>query len=178
VDQPQSAFDIQPVVEALRRLDHRLDVRWNPAALIVRHGAIDANGKTIPPSYDGRWEVVIYETDMSVHGREFAVVYQVRGEHEEYKPIGMWLVEFMQRWDAAQSDFRENMDQMWAENDALESANDAVEDGAIREAVDRGHFAAYARGGKGTWQGQGADFAAMAAKVTSPPNGQSALIKQ
>jgi len=180
MDAPQSSNEVQPVVAALRRLDGRLDVVWNPRALIVRHGAIDVYGTVIQPTHDGRWEVVIRDTAAGMHAdRDYAVVYQVRGPEDEYKAVGPWLVEFMQKWDSAQAHFREEMARAWAMNDLNEANAARVDDAAVEDRMDRIAFASNYRGGVETWKGRGADFGAMAAKARramAPPNGQPALI--
>lgn len=171
---PQSDADLQPVIQALRRLDHRLDVRWNPRAKIVERGRIDAYGKVSQPRHDGRWEVGIVEGD-----NRWLVIYQIRSDDgsEAYKPVGLWLVEFMQKWDSHQAHFRSVVDQAWKEHDDVDTRAETIDDAAVRETVEVGHFAAYAEGGRATWKGQGADFTSMAKAAMSPPNGLSALIK-
>lgn len=176
---PQSDIDVRPVVEELRLLDRRLDVQWNPHAKLINRPTIDVRGGITPAEYDGRWEVVIWHTGSGLHKeRDYSVVYQVRGEHDEYKPIGPWLVEFMRKWDAQQSHYRAQMDALWAAHEKADEARGIDEDG-IEEHVDRVHFQANYAGGVGNWQGKGADFAAMlkaASTALAPPNGQAPLI--
>lgn len=59
MDAPQSDVEVAPVVERLRRLDPRFDIRWEPRAVMVRRGSYDAQGKLTASTYDGRWEVVL-----------------------------------------------------------------------------------------------------------------------
>lgn len=175
MDQPQSQVEVGPVVQALKRLDHRLDIIWNPRARIIQSARFDVHGRSLPAQYDGRWEVVIRETDIGLHkDRDYSVIYQVREPiTDAYKPVGMWLVEFMQKWDSQQSHFRALMDKAWAEHEKADE-DAGIDDAAIRDQVDRIHFAGNYAGGQGNWMGKGADFASMAKAAMSPPNGQTA----
>lgn len=99
LDQPQSEEDREAIVTALRTAlnDSALDVRWNPTSYVTRPGQFDAFGKPIKPVYDGRWEVIRHLGD-----GQTVLVWQVKEEvTEAYRPLGLWLVEFMARWDRA-----------------------------------------------------------------------------
>lgn len=177
------------MVDALHRLDSLLDLRWNPQALVMRHGQYDANGKVLPPIYDGRWEVVRRNTP-HVGGAVFegkrgdsdvAVIYQVRGPKEEYKPIGWWLVEFMQQWDSQQAHFRDELEKMRAQDAAEDEARLRGDDAAIEEIVHGIAFGLKHEGGRSVWYGGGFDPAEMGARARAamaPPNGEPALIPE
>jgi len=191
VDQPQSQEQVQPVVDALRRLDPLLDIRWNPQALIMRHGQYDVNGRPLPAIYDGRWEVVRYDTphvggamfagQRQGHDAPCAVIYQVRGEQECYKPIGLWLIDFMQQWDSQQAHFRDELERMRLEDEREQEAALAIDEGAVEEIVHGLAFASKHEGGRSVWYGGGFDPAELgqrARNAMAPPNGEPALIPE
>lgn len=119
---PQSPADVLPVETALRTLDDQLRIVWNPTAFLACPGSYDALGHAIPARYDGRWQVVRLR---SPGDPDPALIYTVAHDGEgrkAYKPVGPWLVAFMQRWDAANRHFAEEMAKRHAENDRLEAA--------------------------------------------------------
>jgi hypothetical protein len=59
MDAPQSRAEIDPIERALRQLDDRLRIEWEPRAVMVRRGGYTAEGKVIDAVYDGRWKVVV-----------------------------------------------------------------------------------------------------------------------
>lgn len=169
--QPQSDDEIQPVIEALRRLDPLLSVRWNPKAVLLTTGSYTALGKATDPTYDGRWEVIRFETATKMRDdRDWALICTVTAPVEyggtrcmvdvgAYAPIGAWLVEFMHAADAANAKaFAALRDRIHAEDDRRELAKDSFDDAAGRNALDRVHFDAVYAGGVGNWMGRGADF--------------------
>jgi hypothetical protein len=119
---PQSDAEVRPVVEALQRLDPLLDIQWQPKAILVRRGSYSVHGTRVDPEYDGRWEVIRWDTSVSLHKERtwtrITLVTQLdlTGKYPQmvcdgpYMPIGPWLVSFMQLWDAAQSAFAHQMD--------------------------------------------------------------------
>lgn len=98
-------------------MDDRLRIHWNPKATIEAPGTIDAVGHSSAPKYGGRWQVVRIPGEGDLIP---AIIYVVRENRTEaYKPIGMWLVEFMQKWDSANRDFLETMRKEWQEHDEV-----------------------------------------------------------
>lgn len=169
--------------QALQALDALLDVRWNPHALILEPPRLDVYGRGIPARYDGRWEVVRRMTDKAYEddGDKKRVVYQVRGPDSEYKPLGMWLVEYMQRWDSQQRHFRDEMEKVRRAEELAEQQAMEVDVGAVEHGVHQLAFAVKHEGGRSVYFGQGTDYAAMAERAKralSPPNGEPALIPQ
>lgn len=116
------ATEVAPVERQLRdTLDASLRIVWNPKAFLSRVGSYDAEGRAIPPLYEGRYQVVIpgkldgVDTVVHTLGAE-------EGPHKPYKPVGEWLVTFMREWDTANVHQMEAMQRMQRESDALESA--------------------------------------------------------
>jgi hypothetical protein len=161
------------VVEALQRIDHLLDIIWQPKAFIVERGMYSVFGTLTPHTYAGRWQVIRYDTatlhpDRLLNGRSYCVICTVTtlAEHNGvpclqqnggYMPIGWWLVDFMQAADAANVQAIARLRaRLSADEDRIEHAAD--DDAGDREALDRVHFDAVFAGGVGNWQGKGADF--------------------
>lgn len=165
--QPQSDEEIRPTVEALKRLDALLDVQWNPKARVVTPGRYDATaGKRHAPVYDGRWQVIRHDTP-GLTDRGYVVICEVtawervgdRGiimmDHKgAYAPIGDWLVEHMQQFDAAQRKFAAVMDEVWKQHEQAESNEHVATRDAHVEAAER----VYATAAGPYWMGRGADL--------------------
>jgi hypothetical protein len=135
---PQSDDEIRPVELALRELDDRIRIRWNPRAVVTRPGSIDATGRTIPPTHEGRWEVLVVR-----EGEQDHCIYQVRWDgdgNEAYRPVGPWLIEFMRLWDRQNVHYVEALRRMAAEEDATLRANAALAEEEDREFWDRCGF--------------------------------------
>lgn len=133
--QPQSDEEIRPVLEALRRLDPLLDFHWNPKAIRVR-GVFDALGCAGEPKWDGRWEIIRYETPNLHKERTYSKILTVTEMNRSgkypiliadgaYAPIGMYLVEYMELYDRAQSRWIDAMEAHWQTHDANEANNHA-----------------------------------------------------
>lgn len=176
---PQSDSEVLPVVEALRRLDPLLDVRWNPKKHVLVPGSYSVLGERIDPVYDGRWEVIRYQSASQLHReRDYAVIVTVSAlidvdgipcmiDKGPYAPLGEWLVRYMQAADAANVQaFTAIRNKLWAQDDALEHAKDAEGEAKDRDALDRVHFDAVYAGGVGNWHGKGADFSASPLSTT------------
>lgn len=167
---PQSWDEVGPVVEALQRLDGLLDVIWNPKAKMLARGAYSALGILTPPSYAGRWQVIRYNTEHTNSRRDYALICTVTQPvvvdgirclqaDGEYAPVGWWLVELMQSADASNvRAFTALRNKIWAQDDALDTQDDAADDAMARESLDHVHFKAIFAGGVGNWMGKGADF--------------------
>lgn len=175
---PQSEEEIRPIVERLQQIDPLLDIRWNPEAVIVKPGSYSVEGHRVDPIYDGRWEVIRYQTPSlrSKVERDFIVLCTVTEPHTEggilymvplrdggkYAPIGEWLVTLMHEADAQNVEqFRKLREKLWAQHDAAEAARDKLDEGAAIEAMEHQQFLQLYTARRGNWQGQGADFAAM-----------------
>lgn len=157
---PQSDAEVRPVVEALQRLDPLLDIQWQPKAILVRRGSYSVHGTRVDPEYDGRWEVIRWDTSVSLHKERtwtrITLVTQLdlTGKYPQmvcdgpYMPIGPWLVSFMQLWDAAQSAFAHQMDVVWREHEAVDAiTNDRAAHQEALEKVYRDHAGLYWMGG-------------------------------
>ncbi|MDB4876459.1 MAG: hypothetical protein JWM41_2905 [Gemmatimonadetes bacterium] len=186
---PQSDDEIRPIVDELRLLDARLDVRWNPTKIVTQPGRYTELGKLIPPKYDGRWEVILYDSPDRGHAgfhpergytvlgtiteydRQGGVLCWVSGG--AYAPIDARLLEVMRSADAQNVEqYRKVRERLWAAHDQTDVDADKLDEGMAREGLDRNHFAANYAGGVGNWQGHGADFAAMEAKSTKAAVGR------
>lgn len=189
MDQPQSPAEIQPVVDAIRHeLDRRLDVRWNPHVLVLEAARIDASGHTVPARYDGRWEVIIRDTEnLRTAGGPHdasaaAVVYQVRDAvTNDYKPIGWWLVDYLRRWDTNQRHYRDELERLRREEEREQRALEEGDPAGIEEMALRMAFAGKHEAGRSYWFGQGVDVGELdrrARAAIAPPGGESALIER
>lgn len=167
MDAPQSRDEIAPIEKALRQLDDRLRIEWEPRAVMVKRGGYTAEGKVIDPVYDGRWKVVIKgDPNRTAMWREDSLVTYVTtpvtmGSGADrihamtadgpYMPVGWWLVEHMQSWDRANRDavnrMRERLDAMNAKRD-----DEALDEGMgeAAEGLDRMFFDGTMRGGVST----------------------------
>lgn len=137
---PQSDDEIRPIELALRELDDRIRIRWDPRALITRPGYIDATGQTVPPEHDGRWKVVLPPAG----GEPEHCIYVVRwdGEgNEAYRSIGLWLIEFMRLWDRQNVHYLNEMKRMLADEALLEHQGEQDRAEEDREFWDRVGFA-------------------------------------
>jgi hypothetical protein len=141
VEQPQSQEEIAPIEAELRKLDSQLRIRWNPKAIMVSRGTIDAVGHSGEPIYAGRWQVerIAGESNLAP-----SVIYVVREDgkgKEAYKAVGFWLVDFFNKWDAGQRHFLDLMRQAWAEHDAVEEARGKISDeGGAQQFLEEEHF--------------------------------------
>ena len=120
------AQEVAPIEQACRLLDDRIRIVWNPIAYLARPGAFDAHGKTIPPLYEGRYQVVV---PGALDGQLVALhtLGNELGPHKPYRAVGPWLIEFLQRWDTQNVHHAEAMRTAIAESDA---ANRRAEDAA------------------------------------------------
>lgn len=174
---PQSDEEIRPVVEALRRLDPLLDVRWEPRAFRAK-SVFDVRGVAPDAKWEGRWEVIRFKTPGLHAEREYVRICMVTELRKEgkvpvmldkgaYAPLGLWLVEYMQLWDRAQNHFAAAMDELWREHDAVDAINDADDRAANQQGLEkiyREHAGQY-------WMGRGAAFSDGAKRpslITSP----------
>lgn len=148
--QPQSDDEIRPIEAKLREMDPLLSIRWNPRSKVIPSRSFDAYGLPHPPIIEGRWEVV---REMP-RGERPGVVYVVRHDGEggdAYRPVGWWLVEYMQRWDSAQRHFLDEIRKEWAEHDAAEARAAQLDDNATRQFLDE----QYHKVGGRHWIGRG-----------------------
>jgi hypothetical protein len=161
VDAPQSGQDVQQVVEDLQRLDPLLDVRWEPKGKMVKRGSYDALGRVIRPVYDGRWQIIHYDTSVkTADWRQYTLICTVTepvrmagglmamSADGEYAPLGPWLVEFMRQADKHNQEgarrMRERLDAM---NDRSDQAAIDAGDDATAEAAGKQYFEGTKAGG-------------------------------
>lgn len=150
MDCPQSRDEIQPVVDALRRdVEARLDILWNPRCVLVAHGAYDAQGRLVAPQWEGRHQVVLFESaTQTATWRPYEVICTVtppatdapRGVHAlthdgPYAPVGWWLYDHIRSIDRA------NVASLATISSAIDLAWErtlAAQDAATAEAVAAG----------------------------------------
>lgn len=174
MDAPQSKGEVEPVVRALKGMDHLLDLIWNPKAFMLERGSYSVLGQLIPPTYAGRWQVIRYDTPNLSPTRDYCVLCTVTQpvthngvvcltEEGPYAPVGEWLVRYMQAADAANVRAATAMRaRLWAAEEAIEHRHDAADDAMAAESLDHVHFHANYAGGVGNWQGKGAAFSPSA----------------
>ena len=131
---------------------------------MVEKGTYSALGIATPPTYDGRWEVIRYQTATNCHeGRDYTLITTVTAFREmagqrvmvadgPYASVGSWLVEYMRAADAANTErFEQIRDRLWRETDRLDTDTDAANEASARDALDKVHFDAVFAGGVGNW---------------------------
>lgn len=160
---PQSGAEVADVLTALRRMDPLLGLRWNPKAVLVARGSYSVLGQRVDAQYAGRWQVIRFQTPTGLHaGRDYTVICTVTEPFHDghgwmmqadgpYGALGLWLVEYMQRWDAAQAHFAAELDRLWAEHDAAEATDRADEQARHQEGAER----IYHRTAGSYWMGRG-----------------------
>lgn len=169
--QPQSDREIRPIVEALRAMDEKLDLVWNPKQHMLTPGSYSETGKLIPPEYDGRWNVIRHQTEnlhpergdyavicvLSEPRRQDGILYLTKDG--PYAPVGEWVLELMRSADAQnQRTFKALRHKLWAQHDQLHENDAKINEAEAREGLDRVlHKVNYA-GGVGKYAGKGADF--------------------
>ena len=114
--------DVKPVEDELKKLDRNIRIIWNPKAFVTRPGHYDVSGKAVPPEYQPMYQLTIPGKSDGV----MTIVHTVGTEdalNKHYKPIGMWLVEFMRLWDSANvhrmNELRRLQDEEFAIKEAL-----------------------------------------------------------
>lgn len=135
MDAPQSDVEVRPVVDALQRIDPRLDVLWNARAFVEQRFGFDALGRAIAPTYAGRWQVVLWDTSAkTAEWRAYTLVCTVTAPatdappgvhaltHEgPYAPVGPWLVEHIHAIDRANAasvrDISAKLDAAWEKHE-------------------------------------------------------------
>lgn len=113
--------EVRPVEIELQKLDRGLRIIWNPKAFLARPGKYDVSGKAVPPTYEGRYQVVINGKSDGVD----TIIWTVATEdvtERKYRPVGPWLVEFMRVWDAENVHRMEAMRKMMDEQAAVQEA--------------------------------------------------------
>jgi hypothetical protein len=113
--------EIKPVEKELQFLDRNLRIIWNPKAFLARPGKYDVSGNAVPPTYEGRYQVVVTGKSDGID----TVVWTVATDdvtERKYRPVGPWLVEFMKRWDAENVHRMEAMKQLIDEQMAVQEA--------------------------------------------------------
>lgn len=167
---PQSRDEVEPVIRALQRMDGLLDVIWNPQAKMTSRGAYSVTGKLTPPTYEGRWQVIRYQTEHTNSRRDYALICTVTAPIDvdgirclqadgPYAPVGEWLVALMQSADAANvRTFTALRERLWAQDEKIEHEHDAAEEAMALESLDHVHFKGVYAGGVGNWMGRGANF--------------------
>lgn len=112
MDAPQSDAELLPFIQALQGLDARLDIIWNPRAVMEKRGGFDASGRVLDPQWGGRWEVILHDVSAKTanwraHTRVCLVTepvtvatgLQAMQADGAYAPVGDWLVEFIRAAD-------------------------------------------------------------------------------
>jgi len=141
VEQPQSQEEIAPIEAELRKLDSQLRIRWNPRAIMVSRGTIDAVGHSGEPVYRGLFQVERIPGESNLVPSVIYLVCEDGAGKQAYKPVGYWLVDFFNKWDAGQRHFLDLMRQAWAEHDAVEEARGQISDeGGAQQFLEEEHF--------------------------------------
>ena len=83
----------------LKSVRETLHLRWNPQAVRVRPGYIDASGIVKPAEWEPRWEL----WDIDADGRPYKIM-TLQHQDGSFKPPGDWLVDLINflnpaRWD-------------------------------------------------------------------------------
>ncbi len=197
---PQSEDEIAPIRAALRARcnDPLLDLRWNGQSF-KRKDTFGVTGAPMHAKWEGRWEVIRYDTDRLHLDRPYAVIltmyaidppnqirkYPIMQDRGDYLPVDWRIVDYMQLVDRAQGRLAEElMQQAWAEHDLaerLEHPRDAHVEAL--EKVYRTHGGEYWMGGaqgkadpvteKGLW-GRVKDAASTLFGGTDTPTSASA----
>lgn len=176
---PQSAHEIAPFLAELQQMDRLLDIIWDPKARITTPGSYTATGHRTDPEYDGRWKVIRYDSaehghagvhehrgytvvcEVTTYGRQDGILYMIA--EAAYEPIDARLLELMRsadQWNVEQA--RKLREKLWAQHDALEAAEEKIDESQAIEGLDRVHFKTNFVGGVGNYPGKGADFEQMA----------------
>lgn len=134
---PQSHEDVARIRLALRDRcnDPLLDLRWN-GQCFRKPGSFSAGGQALNEKWEGRWEVIRYETDRVHLERPYAVIctvtaidppnavrkYPIMRDRGDYMPLDERIVDYMQLWNRAQGRRAEEaMKAAWREHDAAEA---------------------------------------------------------
>lgn len=134
---PQSDADVKPIETALRALDPCLSLVWNPTAYLACPGSFDAYGKPLPARHEGRWQV----RRITLGKDECIYTVCFDGEQQKaYRAVGWWLVDFMQRWDAANVRAVQELHRLQAEDEKREADRQAQNEAQRNEAADRRAF--------------------------------------
>lgn len=87
------------VLSGLKDIRSDMHLRWNPTAVLVKAGDIDALGKVRAPEYEPRWEL----WDKDPEGAEYMIMRLQADETGAFRQPGQWLLDrakFMnpERW--------------------------------------------------------------------------------
>jgi hypothetical protein len=130
---PQSVEEVVPLVRAMRQSlnDELLGLQWNPEAVITRYGSFDAFGQGTAPVYEGRWEVIRFSADPPL-----VVTRLADPVTKAYRPVGWWLLEFLQQWDRQNAHWMEAQKRLVDEAEAERAADDALRAASAEQEVE------------------------------------------
>jgi hypothetical protein len=111
-------------------LQHR-GLQWNPEAVITRYGSFDAFGQGTAPVYEGRWEVIRFSADPPL-----VVTRLADPVTKAYRPVGWWLLEFLQQWDRQNAHWMEAQKRLVDEAEAERAADDALRAASAEQEVE------------------------------------------
>lgn len=150
---PQSDDEVRPVVAAIQAAvnDARLDVLWEPRAVLVQRGHYDARGHLMHSIYAGRWRLVRYNDPSATQTHrgfthiafitqptDIAIGIRAFQDNGPYAPVGEWLVEFMRMADHLnRMEWSEREAQLDAINERAEREQEDQFDDALYEGFDR-----------------------------------------
>jgi hypothetical protein len=145
VQRPQSDAEIELVERELRVLDSGLRIRWNPTARVRKTAFFDVVGNVICAEHEGREQVVKIDTpdrDQCPNGEAIVYTLEFDATSDEkygaYRPVGLWLVDFLKKWDSAQAAFRGEWEKEWAGHDKVVKSFETWQDeAAAHEGLDR-----------------------------------------
>lgn len=170
---PQSREELERFVAELRRtVDPRMDIWWQPRAVVLERGGFDVMGNPRPTKWDGRWEVITENPEgRTASWRDYTHVCYVTEpvrigpdleamqDNGPYAPVGDWLVAYLQQanwWNMARAGM---LADVLEKANAAEDARELGEDqGAMEDAAHRTLFRDNHEGGRSVWFGQGAEF--------------------
>lgn len=151
-DAPQSGEDVAAVVRELQLLDHRLNVRWEPRAVMAERGGYTATGGILHPVYRGLWEVILDDKSFGTaewrswtricfvtKPVDIAPGLQAMAQDGAYAPLGAWLVQFLRQADQHNRDearrLQQRLDRLNEryERAVMDAGDDATEEAASQQ---------------------------------------------
>lgn len=80
------------IVEGLRNIREGIHLQWNPKAVLIETGTIDAFGKVKDPKYDSRFEL----WDKDPDGHDYMVM-RLQNIDGSFRPPGDWLLDVVRK---------------------------------------------------------------------------------
>lgn len=158
---PQSPDEVASVVAALRAIDPRFDIAWNPTAVCTDQGQFDAYGLVSGRKFRGLWQLrILTEHGATSDKRNYHIVCHVTApvrhpglpaamqEDGPYAPVGEWLIEFMRAADYAnRQGLNALLDKVEAKNTRVERDQDQPLEELQMESLSKHYFKKTMEGG-------------------------------